>query len=88
MELILISLIPFFLSVCFLIIFASLVPKTKPSVIEFDANFDEALLNMSDEEVTFADIDAELSAEIATWDPINQAVWGWLPWFFQWSEPE
>ena len=54
----------------------------------FDANFNKALLNMSDEEVTFDDIDAELSAEIATWDPSNQIYWGWLPWFFQWSDPE
>lgn len=60
----------------------------KPKAIEFDASFDEALISMTDEEVTFADVAAELAAEIATWDPINQSAWGWLPWSFQWSSPE
>jgi para-nitrobenzyl esterase len=60
----------------------------KSKVMVFDANFDEALLNMSDEEVTFAGVAAELDAEIATWDPLNQLYWGWLPWWFLWSSPE
>jgi len=60
----------------------------KSKVIIFDADTEEALLEMSDEEVTFAGIAAELSAEISTWDPADQAAWGWLPWWFQWSTPE
>lgn len=60
----------------------------KPKAIVFDADFDQALISMSDEEVTFAGIQFELAMEIATWDPADQAAWGWLPWFFQWSSPE
>lgn len=60
----------------------------KSKVMVFDANFDEALLNMSDEEVTFAGVVAELGAAIGTWDPADQVAWGWLPWWFQWSAPE
>ncbi len=60
----------------------------KDKVIVFDADFDDPLIGMSDEEVLFDDIDAELTAEIATWDPVDQAVWGWLPWWFLWSTPE
>ena len=60
----------------------------KSKLMVFDANFDEALLNMSDEEVTFAGVAAELSAAISTWDPAYQVAWGWLPWSFQWETPE
>ena len=60
----------------------------KDKAIVFDAGFDDPLISMTDEEVLFDDIDAELTAEIATWDPINQIYWGWLPWWFQWSSPE
>lgn len=60
----------------------------KPKVIVFDADLDNALISMSDEEVTFAGVEAELFAEIATWDPADQAAWGWLPWYFLWSTPD
>lgn len=73
----------------------------KPKAIEFDADFDVALIGMSDEEVTFDDIAAELSFEIGTWNETFNVVppgdpgyvdyvaaWGWLPWWFQWSTPE
>jgi para-nitrobenzyl esterase len=60
----------------------------KDKAIVFDADFDNALIGMSDEEVLFDDVNAELAAEIATWNPIDQAAWGWLPWQFLWSAPE
>jgi para-nitrobenzyl esterase len=73
----------------------------KDKVIVFDADFDKPLIGMSDEEVTFDDIAAELGFEISTWnETFNDvppgdpdyfdyaAAWGWLPWWFQWSTPE
>ena len=73
----------------------------KDKVIVFDADFDDPLIGMSDEEVTFDDIAAELAFEIGTWnETFNEvppgdpdyfdyaAAWGWLPWYFQWSSPE
>jgi hypothetical protein len=73
----------------------------KDKVIVFDADFDDPLIGMSDEEVTFDDIAAELTFEIGTWnETFNEvppgdpsyfdyaAAWGWLPWWFQWSTPE
>jgi para-nitrobenzyl esterase len=64
----------------------------KSKVIEFDATFDEALLEMTNEEVTIPGVWNELTAELATWDDIygpgTEAAWGWLPWWFQWSTPE
>ena len=60
----------------------------KDKVIIFDADFDDPLIEMSDEEVLFEDIETELDAEIATWDSLNQLYWGWLPWLFLWSAPD
>jgi para-nitrobenzyl esterase len=73
----------------------------KDKAIVFDADFDDPLIDMSDEEVTFGDVAAELAFEIGTWnETFNEvapgdpgyfdyaAVWGWLPWWFQWSAPE
>ena len=60
----------------------------KDKIIVFDADFDDPLIEMSDEEVLFEDIDAELTAEVGTWDPADQVAWGWLPWWFLWSSPE
>lgn len=60
----------------------------KDKAIVFDADFENALIGMSDEEVTFDDVNAELAAEIATWDSLNQLYWGWLPRWFLWSAPE
>jgi para-nitrobenzyl esterase len=64
----------------------------KSKVIEFDATFDEALLEMTNAEVTIPGVWNELTAELATWDDIygpgTEAAWGWLPWWFQWSTPE
>jgi len=59
-----------------------------PKVILFDADFDKAQLSMSDEEVSIVDEQGKLAAEIASWDPANQAAWGWVPWVFQWQQPE
>jgi len=73
----------------------------KDKAIVFDADFDNALIGMSDEEVTFDDVVAELAFEISTWNETYNEVqpgepgyidyagtWGWLPWWFLWSAPE
>jgi para-nitrobenzyl esterase len=56
----------------------------RPKVMVFDANFDEALLGMSDEEVRFEDVTEELAAEIADWPASYQFVAN----YFQWQQPE
>jgi para-nitrobenzyl esterase len=56
----------------------------KSKVIIFDANLDEALLSMSDEEVRFDDVAQELAAEIEGWPPFYQFVAN----YFQWQQPE
>jgi para-nitrobenzyl esterase len=64
----------------------------KDKVIVFDADFDEPLIDMSDEEVTIEGVWAALDEELATWDdrfgPGTSATWGGIPWWFQWSTPE
>jgi carboxylesterase type B len=56
----------------------------KPKVMVFDANFDEALLDMSNEEVRFDDVALDLAAKIAGWPGFYQFVAN----FFQWQQPE
>ncbi|CAB1059761.1 Carboxylesterase, type B [Olavius sp. associated proteobacterium Delta 1] len=64
----------------------------KEKVIIFDADFDDPLIGMSDEEISIEGIWDALDDELATWDdrfgPGTSAAWGWLPWWFQWSVPE
>ena len=64
----------------------------KDKAIVFDADFDDPLIDMSGEEVTFDGVKAELDAELATWDDIygagTSAAWGWLPNWFLWSTAE
>jgi para-nitrobenzyl esterase len=55
-----------------------------PKAIIFDANFDQALLDMSDEEVRFEDVAQELAAEIADWP----AFYKYVANYFQWQRPE
>ncbi len=77
------------------------IKEGKDKVIVLDADFGKPLIGMSDEEVTFDDIAAELAFEIGTWnetfnevppeDPSYfdyETAWGWLPWWLQWSTPE
>jgi para-nitrobenzyl esterase len=59
-----------------------------PKVILFDSDYDEALLDMSTEEVSILEEQSKLAAEIGTWDSIAQDTYGWVPWAFQWSTPE
>ena len=59
-----------------------------PKVILFDSDYDEALLDMSTEEVSILEEQSKLAAEIGTWDSIAQENYGWVPWAFQWSTPE
>jgi para-nitrobenzyl esterase len=56
----------------------------KPKVIVFDADLDKALISMSNEEVTFADVSAELFYVSSLLPTDVQA----LPWYFQWHSPE
>jgi para-nitrobenzyl esterase len=64
----------------------------KDKAIVFDADFDDPLIGMSDEEVTIEGVWGELNEELATWDAKyglgTSAAWGWVPWWFQWSTPE
>ncbi|MBI5894831.1 MAG: carboxylesterase family protein [Desulfobacterales bacterium] len=59
-----------------------------PKAILFDANADRALLSMSSEEVSIPAEQAKLYYEISTWDPAQQAYFGWVPWAFQWQTAE
>lgn len=55
-----------------------------PKAIIFDANFNQAVLDMSDEEVRFEDVAQSLAAEIEGWPPFYQYVAK----SFQWQQPE
>jgi len=67
-----------------------------PKVIIFDSDFDEALISMSDEEVTIAgvylnsilDISARQASDPIFWSFDPAVGWGWLPLWFQWSTAE
>jgi para-nitrobenzyl esterase len=59
-----------------------------PKAVLLDANSDETHIRMSNEEVS---IDAEkykLALEIKTWTVQEQAMYGWVPWAFQWQAAE
>ncbi|MBI5552376.1 MAG: carboxylesterase family protein [Desulfobacterales bacterium] len=56
--------------------------------ILFDANAEQALLSMSTEEVSIAAEQAKLYYEISTWDPMQQKIYGWVPFAFQWQTAE
>jgi carboxylesterase type B len=56
----------------------------KPKAIIFDANYSDAILEMSDEEVDMVVERAKLEEEIAQWPALYQYVAR----FFQWSQPE
>ncbi|MDA8137562.1 MAG: carboxylesterase family protein [Desulfobacteraceae bacterium] len=59
-----------------------------PKAILFDANADQALLAMSTEEVSIPAEQYKLAMEIATWTPLQQAYYKWVPWVFQWQTAE
>jgi para-nitrobenzyl esterase len=56
--------------------------------ILLDADADQALLSMSNEEVSIAAEQAKLYYEISTWEPLQKQIYGWVPWAFQWQTAE
>ena len=68
----------------------------EPKVIIFDSDFDNALLFMSNEELTIPDVHTAYLIDISTrqisdptfWSFLPAVGWGWVPEFFQWSTVE
>jgi len=58
-----------------------------PKAVVFDADFDQAIVKMSNEEVDIFGEMAKLEAEIASWPPELQP-YGDIARFFQWQMPE
>ncbi|MDA8137563.1 MAG: carboxylesterase family protein [Desulfobacteraceae bacterium] len=56
--------------------------------IVLDADMTQAKIGMSSEEVSIAAEQYKLAMEIATWTQLQQAMYGWVPWAFQWQTAE
>jgi para-nitrobenzyl esterase len=62
-------------------------PEAAKTIL-FDADADQALLSMSTEEVSIAAERGKLAYEVSTWLPLQQQIYGWVPFAFQWQTAE